>query len=360
MASGIFHRSMLPLRHLNDWAPFKLDALGLVTLIGAEDVCNAVGRLVRSRYTDFLPLFGTHLIAGNQFTEASAGVALYNITDEVMSSRLSGWFDRWLSAQKNETQTTVYELYFGSQRGGKLRRMRPSSLLTNSIGLWVMAGLTALTVCMGDYWGLSNAVAMFVSVMVRWYLVHENRRGIYFSPQARNDMPRTDDDDDIEKRILIVLRNGKEVIFVAPWGFIHKCLISTPHILHPGLYRWVSRLGWIVFGVHIITIGQSNLTTQICVIVLLTVSSWLTVQRFGCEESNIGDYVEIKRITTTDMPESQRDGYAFLRLSNDQEDAMIRWNLMPPRTNRLWWDDYGLRAQQRAMLAPTNWHVYEE
>ena len=40
------------------WRQFPLDALGLVTLIGAEEVNQAVGKLVSSRYTTILPLLG--------------------------------------------------------------------------------------------------------------------------------------------------------------------------------------------------------------------------------------------------------------------------------------------------------------
>jgi hypothetical protein len=41
----------MPLEYLSKWAPFRIDALGLVTLIGADDVNRVVGRLVQSRYT---------------------------------------------------------------------------------------------------------------------------------------------------------------------------------------------------------------------------------------------------------------------------------------------------------------------
>lgn len=55
----------MPLRSLMYWSPFRLDALGLVTLIGAEEVNQAIGRLVDSKYTTFLPLLGQYLISGN-------------------------------------------------------------------------------------------------------------------------------------------------------------------------------------------------------------------------------------------------------------------------------------------------------
>ena len=77
----------MPLHGLIKWSPFRLDALGLVTLIGADEVNQAVGRLVYSRYTTFLPLLGQYLISGNQFTTAVPGFTLYNLTDATTKYR---------------------------------------------------------------------------------------------------------------------------------------------------------------------------------------------------------------------------------------------------------------------------------
>jgi len=88
----------MPLHRLMGWRPFRLDALDLVTLIGAEEGNCAVGRLVSSRYTTFLPLLGQYLISGNQFTTSVPGVTLYNLTDSFTATSLSGGLSRWLKS----------------------------------------------------------------------------------------------------------------------------------------------------------------------------------------------------------------------------------------------------------------------
>ena len=59
-------------RILNSWADstgLRIDALGLVTLLGAEKMDRSIGRLVTSRYFDYLPLLGAYTVAGNRITE---------------------------------------------------------------------------------------------------------------------------------------------------------------------------------------------------------------------------------------------------------------------------------------------------
>ncbi len=80
----------LPLHTVKDWAPFRLDALGLVTLLRAEEVNVAIGALQHSLFTECLPLFGTYMIAGNKFTRPIPGFALYNITDGVYVPIVNG------------------------------------------------------------------------------------------------------------------------------------------------------------------------------------------------------------------------------------------------------------------------------
>ena len=54
---------------LAQWQPFRIDAMGLVTILGADEMKMAVGRLVRSPITAWLPLLGAYTVANNQFTE---------------------------------------------------------------------------------------------------------------------------------------------------------------------------------------------------------------------------------------------------------------------------------------------------
>lgn len=47
---------MAILDFLHHWAPFRIDALGIVTILGAAEVDMVVGRLARHHFTGCLPL----------------------------------------------------------------------------------------------------------------------------------------------------------------------------------------------------------------------------------------------------------------------------------------------------------------
>src|SRR2546429_287426 len=102
----------LPLHGLGIWAPFKIDALGLVTLLGQEQVNGKLGRLVREGYLDFMPLLGAAVVAGDLFRDRQAGFNLYNVTSGITTPETAGWFTRWLKAQGFDTdkRDVVWEI----------------------------------------------------------------------------------------------------------------------------------------------------------------------------------------------------------------------------------------------------------
>lgn len=96
---------------LSSWgsrAGLKIDALGLVTLLGAEEMDRSIGRLVPSIYLEYLPLLGAFVVAGNRFTTKKPGFVLYNISAGIMTTELAGWFSRWLQTQDfNQVRSIV-------------------------------------------------------------------------------------------------------------------------------------------------------------------------------------------------------------------------------------------------------------
>lgn len=72
------YNALIPIKQ---WQPFKIDALGLVTLLGADDLNRALGRLSQSHICEFLPLLAPFIIAGNTITKDVSGATLYNVTD---------------------------------------------------------------------------------------------------------------------------------------------------------------------------------------------------------------------------------------------------------------------------------------
>lgn len=339
-----FHHINMPLHGWMSWQPFKIDALGLVTLIGAEEVNKAVGRLVQSRYTTFLPLLGAYLIAGNQFTAAGPGYNLYNITDAVTTSSISGWFGRWLSSQDISTGITVFRWNVSDSK----RKFPVRDYFTDAIGPTLLAALTALTILMGDYWGLANTLAMVFSVIVRWYLVRENvhsldRMSIHTSTSAKMAQ---------EVTLMITLPNGSMVTMYAPRGVVINCLTKKPEPENVNFYRWAKRVGWLAFGIHVIALGQSNLVSQICTVVLLVISTWLTVHGFGCDELILGAHTTIENIDAM-SPIGDRRMWAYARVlpTEAEEDSMCHWGLLPRKVNETWWEEYArTKVQAREVV----------
>jgi hypothetical protein len=52
------------------WAPFKIDALGLITLLGADTTRKILGQLVYSPW-EYFPLLAGHIVAYNSSQKQS-------------------------------------------------------------------------------------------------------------------------------------------------------------------------------------------------------------------------------------------------------------------------------------------------
>lgn len=162
-----------PWKVLHNWAPFKIDALGLVTLLGAEEVNSAVGRLVRSTYLEYLPLLGAFVIAGNRFTEKAAGFNLYNISKGIHTTDLSAWLTRWILSQDFEVTRS-----FVVWKVTPARRSRWDIATATGISFVLTGFLMALTVLSNDWYGFANAIAMVISILVRSYVIGQQRAAI--------------------------------------------------------------------------------------------------------------------------------------------------------------------------------------
>lgn len=154
-------------RKLHAWSPFKIDALGLLTILGADEINQAVGRLTESPIIDWQPQLAAHVIASNQFAKPLSGFNLYNISDGILATDLAGWFARWLLQQDLAWNTSI--IYMSKAQPSRPLRWIVSGYvlgICTSVATIVTAGL------LRDWWGLTNAISMAVSVMVRQFLVN--------------------------------------------------------------------------------------------------------------------------------------------------------------------------------------------
>ncbi|KAL9619787.1 MAG: hypothetical protein Q9160_005623 [Pyrenula sp. 1 TL-2023] len=331
----------LPLHALKSWQAFRIDALGLVTMLGTEQLNRSVGRLIRNPYFEYLPLLSAFTVSSNQIKDPIPGFSLYNISSAITTNELSAWFSRWLLTQDLRRTGTKLEWTVTE----KPRSQWGEECSAIIIAVLLIGPLLALASLSGDWFGLANVLAMIVSVVVRTFVVGQNRNAIDEAAcRGRALNPE-------KAKLLCILPNGKSVIIHASTGVITNCLIIDPKPACPSLYTVMRWIGWIAFTTHVISIGMSTLFVQIYTVILVVVPSVLTVHCVGSNENLIGRCLSVDRDENLKSnPEGRRlRTYIDLELTQEEEAVMLEWNLFPKRCNKAWWKDYyQLRDQSRA------------
>ncbi|KAG7006524.1 hypothetical protein G7Y79_00014g036990 [Physcia stellaris] len=320
-----------PLGYTAQWSPFRLDALGLLTMLGGPEMSNAIGRLTFNRLTEFLPILGAYTVPSNDFTQPLSGFALYNITDSIVSNSFSGWFSRWLLAQDASQNNSVFTFTVKHQPP----RRRRTVWLAMAIGMVVNCITTLVPFLLGDWYGFASAICIDTSIFVRWYLVTQNRQALDRAA-VEEDTRRTP----ALVKTLCFLRDNKVITVHAPRNVVINCFLTTPGPEHHRVYAVIRALGWISFAGFVVTIGQATLIVQLIIVGLTLLATVLTARGTGSEKMRIGDNLEACR-TERNSPSGRRIGmYSALELSQDEEDTMVEWNLLPRRKNAKWWTEY--------------------
>lgn len=321
---------MAVLDFLHHWAPFRIDALGIVTILGAAEVDMVVGRMARHRFTGCLPLLGAFQIASNSIVRQLPSFILYNVTDGILATDVTGWFSRWLLSQNVTFSSTV--LYI-SVKQKPTTRFNASSIGNHVVGMVLMSSLLAMAILTGDRWGLVNVLAMLVSVIVRQVIIDQNLAALDIaatkSAKTSNEVVKT----------FLVLPTGAAVTIKASRGIVVDCLLTTPRPLNPLLYDIARGAGWIAFGIHVVSLGMAAFLNQLLAVALLLVSTVLVTLRIGDDEYQIGSRLQIRRYDCVG-PAFRAAALARLQLSTTQEDTMLAWGLFPQRSNEQWWRKY--------------------
>ncbi|KAM0708105.1 hypothetical protein Q7P35_004754 [Cladosporium inversicolor] len=332
-----------PLQAIKSWSDkstFSIDALGLVTLLGAEEVNQSVGHLQRRRFTEYLPLLAAFVIAGNRFTAEQPGFVIYNLTDGITSTELKGWFTRWLMSQNVNNATTV--LTWRERE----HHTRATSLIAPAIAFILVAPLLVCTILIGDWYGVGNAGAIIISIFTRVFLLWQLRH-------ARDKTANNPKNQEKWKDLCIIRSDGKMVTCRAPAPVLTTFTMDS-EIPHKKFYKMARRLGWLALGVHMCILGMCTLFTQIYTVILLVLSTWALCSDFGFDigrkllsPKTADDFAEKK--STIPFNEKWEDplrwdrrgvAWARLRPTRMQETLMKRWNLLPYEENKGWWEDY--------------------
>lgn len=319
---------------LNTWAPFRIDALGLVTLLGADQMNLTLGRLVYSCYTEYLPLLGAYIFANNDMTQPKPGFVVYNITDGIAANDVNSWFSRWLLCQQFTVSYTLLRVCH-ERRGMKDRRAHGRVRLVGiALGVFAIGMVLIFPALMGDWWGMANAISMLVSIFVRKVLLHQTREAV---TQA-TDLALKESKKCGLVKTFWTLPTGNVVSILLPRGILTDVILTDPHPPNNSLYTATRMLGWISFGCHVITLGMTTLFNQIITVSVLVLSTILAAHRVSDDESRIADNIKILRADAAPGKKNHRTTtYAQLRLSDSEIESMLLWSLFPHRSNTDWW-----------------------
>ncbi|CAF9916076.1 hypothetical protein IMSHALPRED_002964 [Imshaugia aleurites] len=316
-----------PLKRLSSWSPFRLDALGLLTMLGADEMSREIGSLAGNTLVSCLSLLGGHVVPSNAFADPLHRHTLYNVSDGIQTTTLAGWFSRWLIAQHSSRNTSLFEWSVRSHP----RRPRYRALV---IGVVVNACIVTLPLLVGDCYGLASALCMDVGIIVRAYLVSQNRdaidRAATDTSIHSNEMVKT----------FIVLANGKATTVFAPRNVVVGCFVSTPTVAHPTYYAIARVIGWFAFVGLIVSIGQAVLVVQVAIIIVTVSATLLTAFGIGTVGDGIGKTLKVIRSEHPSHHGRRFEVYAMMRLNQEEEDAMVDWALFPQRRNQKWWNQY--------------------
>ncbi|KAK1753885.1 hypothetical protein QBC47DRAFT_385142 [Echria macrotheca] len=340
---------MFILQSILYWAPFRIDALGLVTILGAESMNVAVGTLLYSPATEWLPILGGYIFGNNSFTDPQPGFVLYNVTDGIMATDVSAWFTRWLLRHPTTYSSTVIRL-----RTDGAEISAGERAFGWMLGCITMLPILSLSAAIGDWWGFANVAAMMVSVAVRQRMVSCLRNSIDHNVDSF-----ALDPGEIVK-VFLTMPNGKAVTIIAPRQAVVNCLLTDPKPRQPRWYLVLRGLGWAAFGIHVVTLGMATLFSQLLTVVVLLAGSVATGIGLGARPHMLGKKLRLE-VEQGDPSWHRSKTYARLQLTETEEDYMVHWSLFPQRKNQFWWDKYRRNeAAIRAELAAGSSDLMEE
>lgn len=323
---------------------------------------------MRSRYLEYLPLLSAFVIAGDDFTAKQPGFQLYyfDTKAKIFTTDVAGWFSRWMMAQDFQLAGSVVDWTVEPEPQSFVWDMA----IAGVIGFVTQRGFLTLTVLMHDWWGFANALSMVFSTLTRAYLFHCNRMWLDAGTKTAWDNADQPAEGVRRATMIVILSDSKAVLVRAPACIVKACITSNPAPAPPkqnpgrlkrqptwpvkarpearkpttdnsfarrkyNMVRWVA---WISFGAHVITIGMSDLVSQLVTVVILVGSTFLILQKFGCgDDCRVGSRLraDISDFPGEDLatPGRRIDLYAALNFDKADEDTFQAWNLAPSKSN---------------------------
>lgn len=366
---------------LRSWKPFPLDALSIVTLLGATQVDRAVGSFTCNWFAQYLPLLGGHVFPSNQFVESfNHGITLYNVTEGVVVTQLAGWFARWLLCQNISAGTNI--LFTPISHKSSCQHWDHS--MPYVFGIFIQSLALVIALMARDVWGGINVVSLIESVIIRASLLQDCRSALDAQVRSINNevrercreleyMDAADQSTTRQRlsqnsRCLVRFQDGSMAYLQTPALYWRACLTQSPTRTRSILYAMLRGLGWLAFSLHILSLGPASFIVQIWTVVVLLSATLLTTYGIGRTDATlkmpdlfrkrlrrtevIGTMLQATFDTVPLASPDSVDVYAAMQLESHQEQKMRDWGLFPPTEDVKWYLAY--RKQKEFYRLPQN------
>lgn len=312
---------------------FRLDALGLVSMLGESTIRDLYGRLENphDRLWDFLPTLAIHTVLDNSMLKPVYGFTLYNISDDFKATDLSAWFTRWLSTQDFTDCFTTLRI----RNDGDADDVLFWGLCSSPWALYLFFAF------LGLYTGVLDEpvshicyTGMMVASISRVAIIDSCRAALDI--QAKKSKLRANKYD--LAKIIVTLPGGQLIRIETTRDIVRDCLLTDAKPPNPRKHFLRRFLGWTGLSVHMLTLGMCTPIKQLRIIGILVMCTairfLLTYTSQAGMLHHIGKRLTISRHEIA-VPETREKMFARLRLSRAEEQSLRDWGLMPQETNQV-------------------------
>ncbi|KAF2829677.1 hypothetical protein CC86DRAFT_403023 [Ophiobolus disseminans] len=321
---------------IKSWSPFKINALGLITLLGADSIRKTLGQLVHSPW-EYFPLLAGHIFADNSIADPIPGFVLYDITDGIKATDLNVWFTRWLSCQELTSCQTVLKISIRDSE--KEKNHPPSTYIMAGVAIVLNTVLIEVPALIGDWYGFAASVSLVTLVAARLHILTTLRNSLGVLAAKAGNETKTK-----RVKLLITLLTGSCVSVHTTIGITLDCLLTEARPDSRKYHQAARGVCWVAFGVHAVSLGMACLAIEPILVALTLAFSVAAARdwtREGREtkEAGVGSRIIIRQhvLKTTGK---RAETCASLDLSKDEKRSLIDWFIMPRPSNKIWWENY--------------------
>lgn len=341
------------IEHVKSSTPAQLSYVApCLALFTAGILDGVLGRMTGNLFT-WLPLAAPHTVLTRQITSPQPGFLLYNISDGVVTQDLAGWFTRWLSNPNLHLSwaSTTVDVRIAERVGTRDAIRDPVSKSVQAQLFIILCGIllfqdsNPFEIC--HAFSMVATACMYPLALSKFSKHVKRLLADYEDPAERVRHPHNQE----PIKALIQLPTGRIVRLQTTRGLLFVLLDQERTEVYPTSSRTTlmayKLFAWTTIIFQAVTLGLSSQSYQLVIVALM--SLFTAAAYYGVLENTFDIALTDLEVWARrqDGPDTNRDTYARLRLTIDEEQRMRAWNLFPT-LNMGWEERY---AQSKRQLA---------